>query len=231
MKGADFKDLSCTGAKIPDLTSPQSTDDGTNPAQLTALSAETRLVTLGIGGNDIGFASLIKRCVTMGVAYQAQGSGRHISEDAPCERQYVSITDGTDKVRGKIEQTGEKLSATLKEVARRAPQAEIYVVGYPAILPSDGTECGRELPIAPGDVTYLREKEEQLNAMLKQRAEAAGTHYVDTYTPFEGHDACADAGTRWIEPLLDDDAAAVHPNGRGERAMADAVVHTLATSK
>lgn len=67
--------------------------------------------------------------------------------------------------------------------------------------------------------------------MLKQRAEAAGAHYVDTYTPFEGHDACADAGTRWIEPFLaDSDAAAVHPNERGERVMADAVVHTLTTS-
>jgi hypothetical protein len=62
-------------------------------------------------------------------------------------------------------------------------------------------------------------------------AGAAGAHHVDTYTPFEGHDACADAGTRWIEPLLaDSDAAAVHPNERGERAMTDAVLHTLTTS-
>ncbi|UIX32477.1 hypothetical protein [Streptomyces sp. GQFP] len=47
---ADFSDMSCTGATIADLTSPQSTDNGVNRAQLSALSDETRLVTIGIGG-------------------------------------------------------------------------------------------------------------------------------------------------------------------------------------
>ncbi|MFF7951737.1 SGNH/GDSL hydrolase family protein [Streptomyces griseorubiginosus] len=78
--------------------------------------------------------------------------------------------------------------------------------------PVAADECGSELPLAPGGVTYLREKEEQLNAMLKQRAEAAGAQYVDIYTSFEGHDACADADTCWIAPFVpDSDGAAVHP--------------------
>lgn len=76
--------MSCSGATVADLTTPQSTDDGTNPAQLSALSAGTRLVTLGIGGNDIGFASLVTTCVKAGVFYDMTGRGKYTGDDAPC---------------------------------------------------------------------------------------------------------------------------------------------------
>ncbi|MER5756798.1 hypothetical protein [Streptomyces sp. NPDC002088] len=55
LKGASFKNVNYSGATIADLTAKPSTDNGINAAQLKALSPETRLVTLGIGGNDIGF--------------------------------------------------------------------------------------------------------------------------------------------------------------------------------
>ncbi len=221
-----FRDVSCSGATIADLTRPQLTDHGTNPPQLAAISPKTRLVTLGIGGNDIGFGSMIRRCVTMGVAYQALGSGKYIPEDTPCKRHYVDR--GTDEVERKIENAGERLAGALTEINRRAPQARVYVVGYPAVLPADGTGCGGDLPLAPGDMSYLREKEQQLNSELRERAQASGAVYVDTYRPSEGRDACSDAATRWIEPLVPNSpAAAVHPNARGERGMADAVLNVL----
>src|SRR5687767_10538171 len=40
---ADFRDVSCSGATTTDLTTPQKTPNGTNPAQLSALSTRTRL--------------------------------------------------------------------------------------------------------------------------------------------------------------------------------------------
>ncbi|WP_328748527.1 SGNH/GDSL hydrolase family protein [Streptomyces sp. NBC_00285] len=217
LKGADFKDVSCSGATIADLAGKQSTEDGTNPAQLKALSHGTRLVTLGIGGNDIGFARTIERCVGMGALY-ALTSG-FAPEDAPCARRYG------DGVQDRTEAAGAKLAGALGEIRRRAPEARVYVVGYPAILPSDADRCGREMSLAPGDVTFLREQEQRLNAELRKRAEAAGAAYVDTYTPSEGRDACSAQGTRWIEPLVPKSpAAAVHPNARGERGMAEAVL-------
>ncbi|MER6158875.1 SGNH/GDSL hydrolase family protein [Streptomyces sp. NPDC001868] len=225
IEASDFRDVSCTGATIADLSAPQSTDDGTNPAQFDALSRATRLVTVGIGGNDIGFASAIRRCVTSGVVYQVTG-GRDGGDDAPCEKRYVS--GDVDQVRQRIEAADGRLARALDEVARRAPKARVYVVGYPAILPSDDGDCGRELELAPGDVSFVRNKERELNGMLRERAEAAGARYVDTYEPSEGHDACSAEDTRWIEPLLPrSPAAAVHPNERGERGMADAVLHAL----
>ncbi|MGI5455591.1 SGNH/GDSL hydrolase family protein [Streptomyces sp. CA-249302] len=223
LKAGDFKDVSCSGATLADLTGRQSTDDGTNPAQLAALSHDTRLVTVGIGGNDIGFASMIKKCVGMGMLYDLTSS--FAPEDAPCARKYGA------GIEEKTEAAGRKLAKTLDEIERRAPEARVYVVGYPAILPSESAECGREMSLAPGDVTFLRKQEQRLNAMLRQRAEAAGMNYVDTYTSSEGRNACSAEETRWIEPLIPSSPAApVHPNERGERGMSTAVLHALRTS-
>jgi hypothetical protein len=77
-------------------------------------------------------------------------------------------------------------------------------------------------------VTFLHQKEQQLNTMLSETAKAAGATYVDTFTPSIGHDACTPAGTRWIEPLKPSSpAAVVHPNLRGEKGMATAVLRVL----
>jgi hypothetical protein len=43
----------------------------------------------------------------------------------------------------------------------------VYVVGYPAILPVGSGGCGTGMSLAPGDIDYLREKEQQFNAMLR----------------------------------------------------------------
>lgn len=226
IKTADFRDVSCSGATLTDLTTPQTTDKGTNPAQLSALSATTKLVTLGIGGNDIGFSSMITKCVGTGVLFKMADNIADISDKAPCEERYSS--GQTDKVTQKISATGDRLARTLNEIERRAPEAQVYVIGYPAILPTKGTDCGGEIPLAPGDVAFLRHKEQQLNTMLRDRAKDAGATYIDTFTPSIGHDACSPANTRWIEPLKPSSpAAVVHPNERGEAGMATAVLSVL----
>lgn len=224
VKPADFRDMSCSGATTDDLSVPQSTDSGVNPAQLSAVSSATRLITLGIGGNDIGFSSMITKCVQSGFLYQMENRiGDPETEDAPCRKRYVS--GDTDKVKSKIEAAGVRLSAVLTDMERRAPDARVYVVGYPAILPAKGDGCVRAMGLAPGDVRFLREKEQQLNAMLRDAAKGAGAVYVDTYSPSVGSDACADPDVRWIEPLIPEAAAApVHPNERGALGMARAVL-------
>ncbi|TCJ33737.1 SGNH/GDSL hydrolase family protein [Parafrankia sp. BMG5.11] len=224
LEESDFTDMSCSGATIADLSSPQSTGDGVNPAQFSALSATTRLVTIGIGGNDIGFTSVVNQCVRAGVLYNALAGGT--SNYAPCKRKYVSA--GTDEVHEKIQAAGQQLSVALGEITRRAPQADVYIVGYPAILPTDGVGCARTMGLTTGDITYLRQKEQELNTMLQQQAEAAGAGYIDTYTPSLDRDACAPRDIRWVEPLIPlNPAASVHPNERGERGMADAILQSM----
>lgn len=131
LEGSNFRDVSCTGATITDLAERQSTPDGTNPPQLTALDGDTRLVTIGIGGNDIGFGSMIKRCVGAGLLHHALGGDKFGLTSAPCKQHYVD-----DGVQQRIKKAGDNLSRTLTEVRRRAPEARVYVIGYPAILPT-----------------------------------------------------------------------------------------------
>ncbi|MGH3317361.1 MAG: GDSL-type esterase/lipase family protein, partial [Nocardioidaceae bacterium] len=58
-----FTDVSCAGADTTDMRSPQPTGFAAVPAQLSALSARTDLVTIGIGGNDFGlFGRLASTC-------------------------------------------------------------------------------------------------------------------------------------------------------------------------
>ena len=61
----ELTDMSCSSATIASLSAPESTGGGTNPAQLSVLSAGTTLVTLGIGGNDVGWGSVITRCTEL----------------------------------------------------------------------------------------------------------------------------------------------------------------------
>ncbi|MGW3417562.1 hypothetical protein [Streptomyces phaeochromogenes] len=74
-------------------------------------------------------------------------------------------------------------------------------------------------------MSFLREKEWQLDAMPRDSAKAAGAGYVDTCTPSVGHDACADKDVRWIEPLIPAaPAASTHSGERGEKGMARVVL-------
>ena len=47
------------------MTAAQPTGQGTNPAQLSALSSGTALVTVSIGGNDIGLIDYRHQCTEL----------------------------------------------------------------------------------------------------------------------------------------------------------------------
>ena len=226
LKADQVRDMSCSGATIASLTAPQPTGDGTNPAQLTALTPATALVTLGIGGNDIGWAAVLTRCVELDLIPALISRG-DTSDAAPCQAYYTA--SGTNQIQQSIQTAAADLASALTDVKTRAPNARIYVVGYPALLPSSAAACANTLAITQGDLAFLNNEELRFNAMLRQRAEAAGATYVDTYTPSMGHDACSAAGSRWIEPLIPASAALpLHPNALGEQGMAEAIIRAIA---
>ncbi len=113
-------------------------------------------------------------------------------------------------------------------MSRSASAAKIFVVGYPDILPEDPAfylQCRPVLPVATGDIPFLRDQVEKLlNQTIKNRAVAQGTVYVNTYTASIGHDACQVPTVRWVEAVVPAaDAAPVHPNHLGMEATAAAV--------
>jgi lysophospholipase L1-like esterase len=215
---ADFHDVSCSGATTENITGPQSVPLGKNPPQLDALASDTQLVTLSIGGNDIGFADIVTECAKRS-PLQPTGSA--------CKDHYAA--GGTDQLAQRIDEAAPKVAGVLAAIDERSPDARVLLVGYPAILPDEGPGCFPVVPFSPGDVAYLRGVEKELNAMVADQAAAAGTEFVDTYTPSIGHDACQPPGTKWIEGLVPTaPAAPVHPNALGMKEIGGMVVDVLA---
>lgn len=218
LRAGSFRDASCSGATTRDMTAAQRTRAGTNSPQLDALSEGTELVTLGIGGNDIGFSEIITTCARISSTKLA---------GAACRDNYNR--GGEDQLDRRIRDTAPKVAAVLEEIDERAPDARVLVVGYPTILPDAGPGCYPVVPFSAGDVRYLRELTKSLNAMLAEQADEADAEFVDTYGPSIGHDICQLPGAKWVEGLVPTSPAApVHPNARGMRASADAVQAALA---
>jgi len=135
-----------------------------------------------------------------------------------------STSGGTDQLAPAVKATAPKVAAVLQAIHTRAPAARVLVVGYPDILPNTGTGCWPVVPIAHGDVPYLRGVEAELNQMLANVAAKHQARFVNTYTASIGHDFCQLPGTRWVEGIVPTSPAApVHPNKLGERGMAQQV--------
>ncbi len=108
----------------------------------------------------------------------------------------------------------------LGAVRAKAPQASMAILGYPWITPATGG-CFLKLPIARGDVPYVRGIQATLNDAVRRAAAATGATYVDLSAVSNGHDACQPIGVRWVEPVLQGtNPVVVHPNALGEAQMA-----------
>lgn len=198
--GLALTDPSCSGAETEDMENPQGVDpDGPNPPQFNSLSDTTNIVTVQIGGNDIGFSSIAEDCTSTS------------PDGTPCQDTYV--VNGRDEISERIQATAPLVAAVLQGIHARSPGARVLVVNYAAILPDSGPGCWPQMPITEGDVPYVRAKEKELNAMLAQQAAANGAELIDWYTASIGRDACQPPVIRWVEPVVPVNAAApIHPN-------------------
>jgi len=212
-----FTDVSCAGATTAAMGATQPLPGGlSNGPQLDALAPDVDLVTLGIGGNDIGFGEISITCAGLSILFPL---------GSPCRHHF---TRHGDEVGRRIEAAAPKLAAVLAAIRARAPAARILLVGYPVILPAGGPGCWPVMPIAIGDVAWLRGVEGRLNAMLAAQATAAGATFVDTYTSSVGHDVCRLPWEKWVEGFVPTaPASAVHPNALGMANTARQVLAAL----
>ena len=215
--GRSLADASCSGATTDRHDRrPRAPTRAPTRRSSTRSTADTQIVTLQIGGNDIGFTSILENCATANPFAH------------PCRDKYV--VNGHDTLADKIAATAPKVAAVLQGIHARSPRARVFVVNYAAILPETGSGCWPQVPIAFTDVPYLRGVEKNLNAMLAQQAAANGARIVDDYTASIGRDACKSSRTRWVEPLVPANAAApFHPNARGEAGIATVVVGAVSS--
>lgn len=207
--GLTLHDVTCSGAESKHMTTSQSTsvagvDTGTVPPQFDALTSNTSLVTLTIGGNDVGLVGIAEDCVNLDPTA------------TPCKNEYASV------VAQRTADFEPKMSAVLDGIRQRSPQARIVVTGYGLYVKQGG--CWPTQPVLPTDADFLQGSVNSLNAVIKRQALAHGDTYIDLVTPSAGHDACQSASARWVEGYVPVHLAApLHPNQNGEAAYASII--------
>ncbi|WP_153342800.1 SGNH/GDSL hydrolase family protein [Nocardia aurantia] len=214
-----FHDATCGGATLSNLYRPQPPVTGrgaASPPQLDAVTPDTTLVTMTMGGNDIGLAGQALHCFNA----LPQPFGRS------CTAAFTA--GGGDGMGDRLTALIPTYGRALDDIHARAPRATVVVVGYPTVSPPGG--CPQQ-PVWPADVDYLRGVLDRLNDLLRTAAARHDARYVDTAAPSVGHDMCAAPAQQWVNGLIPSfgtpSIAPLHPNALGEQAMAREVVAAL----
>lgn len=209
--GPVFVDATCGGARTTDLTGAQLAGI---PPQFDALTADTDLVTLSIGGNDIGFGA-IAGCVMTTRADSTAGG-----DPGPCrDRLAPTVTAALDALPG-------QLDLVYSGIRERSPDARIVTTGYLPLVPDDGG-CGYVARMNPGDVTWTRDVTRQVNEVVADAAFRAGAAHMMPDRA-QQHSACAAPADRYTDFTGSETGShPMHPTALGQEAMAEAVTAAL----
>ena len=177
-----FTDVTCSGAVTDDVLA----------NQVPALSPQTDVVTITIGGNDIGMGQQVSTCLTSG--------------DQACAQTIQQFETDLPTYLAKIDQT-------YAAIRQAAPHAQVYVLGYPHLF--EATAFCFDL-ISPNQAqrTMLNEGNDVFNDSLARHAAQAGFRFVDVRPNFAGHSDCSPSS--WINPILSLPGP-LHPNANGYR--------------
>lgn len=203
-----FTDVTCGGATTNDIMhQAEQTPAGSVPSQINAVSRDTGVITVSIGGADIGLWPIVMHC-------------RASSPDAaPCTDQYRA---GGDQLSARIDAQVPAWAAMIDALKAKAPNARIIIVGYGTYMRPGG--CFPEQPILPQDGAYLQSKIDEIDDRERQLAADKKIDYFDTRPLTIGHDVCAPPDDRYIEGYtVMHPALPLHPNASGEAAIGNAL--------
>ncbi len=168
--------------------------------QLDALDEDTDLVTLSVGGNDVGWSQPVTACL--------------VGDDAQC-------AGALDATSGRIATVlPVLLDWVYAQVSARAPQAHVVVTGYPRLF---SPEHGPYLRASPAEQEALNVAADLLNEVVAERAAAHGFELVDVTTRFLGHGV--NAPDAWIRGPAEH--GAFHPDADGYAAYAAALTAAI----
>ena len=191
--------IACQGDKTDDVLT----------KQVPHILPNTRLITISIGGNDMGFSTIVKHCLIRGFN---------------CTK---SIQDHFGKKWEKLAPLGAELDKLYWAISQKALRARVVVIWYPALFsPADEvSHCGA---LDETDARNLNLAGTMLNRTIRQ---AVGRHqgytFVSTAGAFTHHGPCQDYGSNmWINPPIafgNRKPFSMHPNRRGQAEIAGLV--------
>jgi lysophospholipase L1-like esterase len=208
-------DMTFSGATVEQILGKEA--DATQVPQLEAVTAETRLVTLTGGGNDVGYIGYLVTASLPSLVRAITGGNKRLAELAngvEFERRGSALADN--------------LIALYGAIRARAPQAIIAVTGYLALLPPDDSVGAA--PLRREDTERGRRYWNHVNLALKQASARAGVVFADVAAASASHHAWS--SDPWTERfvLLGGKAAAYHPTRAGMVEVADALESALANA-
>lgn len=206
-RGLELIDVSCSGATTSGVLDGWA---GIRP-QIEALTAETRLVTITIGGNDVGYIGGLMGASCRQV--NAASGVRCPPTLAPKEERWTALEAALRRIAA--------------EVRQRAPKAKLIWVDYPVVLPGKGL-CAAT-PVSPQEADMARAMAKRLAALTARVARDTGSSILAASRLTVGHDVCA--RDPWMngypvkggKPV----SAPYHPTLPGMMAIADALDRML----
>ncbi len=181
------------------------------------------IMTVSVGGNDIGFGQILKQCVMPHVS-------RHLNANT-CFNTY----EDRQEVIKLVDRTVPRWAALYKQLAAKSPGGRLYVIGYPSVAVDNG-DCALNVHLSKSELEFSEELVIYLNGAIRQAAGKAGIIYVDISQALAGHRLCetasynvavngltagTDAGLFGIGVLGEE---SYHPNALGQALIEQAIL-------
>ncbi|WP_199041441.1 SGNH/GDSL hydrolase family protein [Glycomyces salinus] len=182
----------CSGATVDDVLADQ----------LDHLTDHTEHVTIGVGGNDAGFSSVLTACA---------GTDTELC---------LGAVDGARAYM--TDQLPQSLDDLYTQVRDEADRATVVVVGNPRLF--GGDTCQGTLAITPEEQGELNAAADLLAETTAAVAADHGFDFVDPRDAFAGHGVCSE--DPWILGYTGT-LESFHPNEAGQDAYTDLVVPYL----
>ncbi len=175
----------CSGDTTQNVRTTSGNDtSSTSVSQLQYLNADTRFVTINIGGNDLGFADVLANCMRTvrfdGAYTYLRGTAARCNT---AKSNAVAVFNDTGATGAKA-----RLVTLYREILRRAPAARLTILTYPTIFPTKytPTQAGSDkycitagdssgfFGLTVGDVAQFRSVETGLNKLTASIVETMG---------------------------------------------------------
>jgi len=159
--------------------------------QLGALDSGTSLVSITVGGNDVGFTTVMVNCVTQ------SDSGCQSSVDAAEDKMDSTLPGALDSVFGAIRD--------------KAANAKVVVLDYPHLYDTDVADCPG---LSAAKHTAINDGAEKLDSTIEAAAGRAGFTFSDVRDEFSGHELCT--GDNWLHAVAYPVDDSYHPTATGQ---------------
>ncbi|HVU59878.1 MAG TPA: SGNH/GDSL hydrolase family protein [Candidatus Saccharimonadales bacterium] len=186
-----------------------------------------KVVTISIGGNDVGFADIIARCI---LPFSPEFSGSQVTGASGSQDCYATYEDRLELVNT-VNAQFNNLVQTYAKLQAGDPTRRVYVIGYPQIVKPDG-DCALNVRLGRQETEFAYLFIGYLDSVIERAAARAGAVYVDTQHAFDGHRLCEAGGSQVaVNGLTAGDDKFVlfgnesyHPNQLGHQLLADAIL-------